>query len=174
MTGKTLLRAAVIAALLVGICGLLMPDQPAIPVQGGTPADWNPHSFWHRPWGRSGVHRGIDIFAPRGRGVVAATSGLVLFSGTLRDGGKVVAILGPKWRVHYYAHLDAHETAAWRWVNRGEEIGTVGTTGNAAGKPPHLHYAVITQIPYPWRYRPERFGWDRMFYLDPHELLTRR
>jgi murein DD-endopeptidase MepM/ murein hydrolase activator NlpD len=103
--------------------------------------------------------------------VIAAGSGMVLFAGTLRDGGNVVAILGSKWRVHYYAHLASQRTATWHWVNRGENIGTVGTTGNAVGKPPHLHYAIITQIPYLWRYRPERFGFDRMFYLDPREQL---
>jgi murein DD-endopeptidase MepM/ murein hydrolase activator NlpD len=85
----------------------------------------------------------------------------------------VVAVLGPKWRIHYYAHLEEGRTRAWHWINRGEWLGSVGTSGNAAGKPPHLHYAVITQLPYPWRYRPERFGFERMFYLDPGERLLR-
>lgn len=119
------------------------------------------------------MHRGIDIFAPQGRKVVSASSGVVIYAGTLKDGGNVVAVLGPKWRVHY-AHLATRKAATFRWINRGDGIGTVGATGNAAGKPPHLHYAVITQIPYPWRYRPERFGFDRMFYLDPGEQLARR
>lgn len=173
MTWKTVTKMAVGVALTVIAGGLLLPERLVIPVQGATPADWNPRTFWHRPWGRSGVHRGIDIFAGEGRGVVAASSGVVLFAGTLRDGGNVVAILGPKWRIHYYAHLAAQRTTAWRWVNRGEEIGAVGATGNAVGKPPHLHYAIITQIPYLWRYRLERFGFDRMFYLNPQERLLR-
>lgn len=173
MTCKTLIKVTIAIALIVMAAGLLLQERLVIPVQGATPADWNPKSFWHRPWGRSGVHRGIDIFAPQGRPVIAAGSGIVLYAGTLRDGGNVVAILGPKWRVHYYAHLASQKTAAWRWVNRGENIGTVGATGNAVGKPPHLHYAIITQIPYVWRYRPEWFGFDRMFYLDPQERLLR-
>lgn len=171
MTRKTLIKIAAALTLAIGAAGLLLPEKLVIPVQGATPADWNPQTFWHRPWGRSGVHRGIDIFAPKGRPVVAASSGIVIFAGNLRDGGNVVAVLGPKWRVHYYAHLAEQRTASWRWVNRGDEIGSVGTSGNAVGKPPHLHYAVITQLPYPWRYRPERFGFDRMFYLDPGELF---
>jgi murein DD-endopeptidase MepM/ murein hydrolase activator NlpD len=152
--------------------GLLLPEKLVIPVQGAGTSDWNRKTFWRRPWGKSGVHRGIDIFAPRGRGVVAAASGLVLFAGTLRDGGNVVAILGPKWRIHYYAHLATQQVRGWQWINRGETIGSVGTSGNAAGKPPHLHYAIITQLPHFWRYRPERFGIDRMFYLDPGKLLA--
>jgi peptidoglycan LD-endopeptidase LytH len=71
----------------------------------------------------------------------------------------------------HYAHLKEITTGAGRVVSLGEVISTVGTTGNAVGKPPHLHYAIITQIPYLWLYRAERFGLDRMFYLNPHERL---
>jgi peptidoglycan LD-endopeptidase LytH len=158
-------------ALAVMIAGLLVPENLTIPVKGATQADWNPKSFWFRPWGRSGVHRGIDIFAKEGTVVISASPGIVVFAGTLRDGGNVAAVLGPKWRIHYYAHLKSSGVTAWQMVSRGMEIGAVGTTGNAVGKPPHLHYAIITQIPYPWRYKPERFGFDRMFYLNPHERL---
>jgi peptidoglycan LD-endopeptidase LytH len=155
--------------ILIG--GLLVPERLIIPVQGATPADWNVHSFWFRPWGKSGVHRGIDIFAREGTPVIAASSGVVIFSGVLGAGGNAVAILGPKWRVHYYAHLRTRTVNSGSFVSRGEAIGSVGTTGNAVGKPPHLHYSVITQLPYPWRYKAERFGFDRMFYLDPNERL---
>ena len=158
-------------ALTVIICGLLVPEEMAIPVKGATPADWNAKSFWFRPWGKSGVHRGIDIFAREGTAVIAACSGVVVFSGTLRDGGNVAAVLGPKWRVHYYAHLKSVNVNSGQFVSLGKEIGTVGTTGNAVGKPPHLHYAIITQIPYVWRYKMDRFGFDRMFYHDPVERL---
>jgi murein DD-endopeptidase MepM/ murein hydrolase activator NlpD len=117
------------------------------------------------------VHREIDIFAPQGREVVSSCAGIVLHADTTGDRGNVVAVLGPKWRVHYYAHLKEITTGAGRFVSQGEVIGTVGATGNAVGKPPHLHYAIITQIPYPWLYRTERFGFDQMFYLNPHERL---
>src|SRR6185312_12055411 len=74
---------------------LAWPDHPAIPVQGATRADWNPRSFWYYPWGASGVHKGIDIFAPEGRPVLAATSGLVIRSGFHGAGGNMIAVLGP-------------------------------------------------------------------------------
>jgi len=158
-------------ALTVTIAGLLIPETLAIPVKGATTADWNAKTYWFRPWGRSGVHRGIDIFAKEGTAVVSSTSGIVVFAGTLRDGGNAVAILGPKWRIHYYAHLKSTGVLNGQFVSQGREIGTVGSTGNAIGKPPHLHYSIITQIPYPWRYRMERFGFDRMLYLDPNQRL---
>jgi hypothetical protein len=58
-----------------------------IPVEGATVADWNRDTFWHHPWGRSGVHKGIDIFAKEGTPVLAATGGVVLYAGTLRGEG---------------------------------------------------------------------------------------
>ena len=33
----------------------------------------------------------------------------------------------------------------------GSPLGTVGDSGNARGKPPHLHYAILSLLPYPWR-----------------------
>jgi peptidoglycan LD-endopeptidase LytH len=174
MSKKLILKIMFVTVpLLVAIViiGLLIPERLIIPVRGATPRNWNHNSFWFRPWGKSGVHRGIDIFSREGRAVVSSCSGIVVCADTISNGGNVVAVLGPKWHVHYYAHLKQISTRVGRFVSQGEAIGTVGTTGNAAGKPPHLHYAIITQIPYPWLYRSERFGIDRMFYLNPHEKL---
>jgi murein DD-endopeptidase MepM/ murein hydrolase activator NlpD len=154
------------------VLSLAWPDHPAIPVRGATRADWNPRSFWFYPWGASGVHKGIDIFAPEGRPVLAATSGLVIRSGFRGDGGNIIAVLGPRWRIHYYAHLSRLDVAGGDWVGRGEPIGAVGTSGNAAGKPAHLHYAIITAVPYPWRVTAEPQGWRKMFFLDPGAELA--
>ena len=110
----------------------LPEDQRRIPVVGASVKDWNPQSFWYHPWGRSGVHKGIDIFAKEGTPVIAATSGLVVYSGNIELGGNVVLIPGSKWRFYYYAHLQDIATSAGRWHKAGEVIGTVGSTGNAA------------------------------------------
>lgn len=133
---------------------------------GAGHSDYHPDSFWYYPWGRSITHKGVDVFAKEGTDVVAATGGIILYRGELPAGGNVVAILGPKWRVHYYAHLrDMAKTNVW--VKRGTPLGTVGTTGNAIGKPPHLHYALATLIPYIWRADDSIQGWKKMFYLNP-------
>lgn len=158
-------------ALLVIAGGFALPERLVIPVKGATQADWNHNTFWFHPWGRSGVHKGIDIFAREGTPVLSACSGIVVLSGYDPVGGNVVSVLGPKWRFHYYAHLKSSKVRFGRFVSKGEEIGEVGATGNAAGKPPHLHYSIVTQVPYVWRYKKERFGFERMFYLNPHEKL---
>lgn len=166
------LRVVVLGLGAVLLLFLAWPDRPRIPVEGASRADWNARSFWHYPWGSSGVHKGIDIFAPEGRPVLAATSGLVFRSGSFGNGGNMIAVLGPRLRVHYYAHLSRMDVKRGDWVWRGQTIGAVGTTGNAAGKPPHLHYVIATVVPYPWRITGEPQGWRKMFFLDPGAELA--
>lgn len=139
-----------------------------VPVSGATTLDWHPKSFWHEPWGASGVHKGIDIFSREGTPVVASVPGVVLYAGRLARGGNVVVLLTTQWRVHYFAHLRDTDIVPGMPVARGKLIGTVGTTGNAAGKPPHLHFSIFTAAPYPWRWDSSSQGWKKMFFLDPN------
>lgn len=166
------LRRMLAALALVLAIGFLAPEFAVIPVEGAGPRDWNPRSFWFEPWGASGVHKGIDIFAPTGRRVVAATYGIVLFRGEIERGGKVVVALGPKWRLHYYAHLDTLQAGVLTPLLPGTPLGTVGDSGNAAGKPPHLHYTVASLLPLPWKATAQTQGWKRSFYLDPAEVVA--
>ncbi len=168
---RRIARRIAAVSVVVTIAGFLIPENPVIPVTGATSADWNEESFWYEPWGVSGVHKGIDIFGTREQDVVASTGGIVLYSGTVSRGGNVVVVLGPRWRVHYYAHLGDVDETAGRFVTSGTRLGSVGDSGNALGKQPHLHYAIVTLIPYPWRITTDSQGWKRMFYLDPGEQL---
>lgn len=143
-----------------------------MPVENATSKDWNPESFWYYPWGRSVVHKGIDIFAEEGTPVVASTGGVILFHGNISMGGNVVFMLGPKWRFHYFAHLQESNYRRIGFVDVGQQIGTVGTSGNAAGKSPHLHYSIKSMIPQFWKYQPNtKKAWDRMFFVNPDEFL---
>ncbi|MNT39589.1 L-Ala--D-Glu endopeptidase precursor [compost metagenome] len=53
--------------------------------------------------------------------------------------------MGPGRQLHYYAHLDDYAAIrAGDIVVAGTVLGYVGTTGNARGTPPHLHYGIYT------------------------------
>tara|TARA_B100000745_G_scaffold40616_1_gene24799 strand:+ start:3697 stop:4143 length:447 start_codon:yes stop_codon:yes gene_type:complete len=142
-----------------------------MPVDGATVADWHPQSFWYEPWGSSGVHKGIDIFAGTDTPVIATTHLVVLFSGNLHKGGKVVLGVGPKWRLHYFAHLN-HIDTNLGLVKAGQPIGRVGDSGNAAGKPPHLHYSIVSLLPRPWLVDFSTQGYKKAFFLDPGRYIT--
>lgn len=167
-----LFNKIIIVCLMMFSLGFVLPEQNQMPVKGASASDWNPQSFWYFPWGRSRVHRGLDIFAKQGTPVIAPTGGFVLFNGEIAMGGNVVYMLGPKWRFHYFAHLDKSMTKRFGFVDAGQQIGTVGTTGNAKGKPPHLHYSIRSLFPQFWQYKPQTVAaWDRMFYVNPDKFL---
>jgi len=169
---KKILRYSFLVIISIVILGFCIPQNLKMPVAGATVKDFNKNSFWFYPWGTSGTHKGIDVFANKGTPLHSATNGLVLKTGTQSKGGKYILILGPKWRVHYYAHLESIDTKKYAWVNSNTQIGTVGDSGNAKSKPPHLHYVIATMIPYPWRIDRSVQGWKKIFYLDPSKYLS--
>lgn len=158
---------------IIVVTGFLIPEKLLIPVESATSNDWNALSFWYEPWGVSGVHKGIDIFADKGKGLLSSGPAIVLYTGELARGGKVILSIGPKWRLHYYAHLEFSAVKRWQRIKGGEQIGLVGDSGNAKGKPPHVHYSIVSLLPYIWRVDSSTQGWKKMFYLDPSELLVR-
>lgn len=157
--------------LIVFAAGIFIPQNLKMPVVGATKSDYNSKSFWYYPWGKSVTHKGVDIFAKKGTAINASTHGIVLYVGEIKYGGKVVVVLGPKWRLHYYAHLDTITTKRFSFVDKKSKIGTVGTSGNAVGKSPHLHYAIVTPIPYVWRIDTSKQGWKKAFYLNPIKYI---
>jgi peptidoglycan LD-endopeptidase LytH len=169
---KHILRWLAFLLFLI-LIGLLMPQKFRMPVEGATRNSYSQKSFWAYPWGRSVTHKGVDIFARKGTRVYSSTPGLVLYTGNKTGGGNVVFVLGPKWRIHYYAHLDKIKTKRFSFVDRKNIIGTVGNTGNAVRKPPHLHYTIKTLVPYPWRADNSVQGKRKMFYLNPITYLDR-
>lgn len=160
-----------IGIVVILTLGFLIPQNLKMPVKGATRSDYNPKSFWYYPWGKSVTHKGVDVFAKKGTAINSSTSGLVLYAGEISMGGKFVLVLGPKWRLHYYAHLNELKTSSFSFVNKNLTLGTVGASGNAVGKPPHLHYSILTIIPYVWRIDSDKQGWRKMFYLNPMEYF---
>ncbi|CAD2223858.1 Membrane protein similar to metalloendopeptidase [Pseudoalteromonas sp. 3J6] len=165
------LRFILVLLTAVFLIGMIIPDDIVIPVEGATPNDWNHNTFWYEPWGSSVVHKGIDIFGKKGTATLSSSKGLVIYTGTTRKGGNVVAVLGPKWRIHYYAHMDSYSVTTGTVVKTGSVIGVLGDSGNAQGKQPHIHYSILSIIPIPWLATTQTQGWKRMFFLNPHEMF---
>lgn len=101
-------------------------------------------SFWgaNRDGGAR-AHEGIDIFAGRGTPVVAVADGSIGFAGERGLGGKQVWLREYLANFNvYYAHLDSFIVRSGDAVKRGDTLGFVGSTGNAAGGAPHLHFGI--------------------------------
>jgi murein DD-endopeptidase MepM/ murein hydrolase activator NlpD len=101
---------------------------------------------WHAPRGTDRLHEGQDIFAPKGTPILSATNGFVYNIGENNLGGQTVSVIGAGGRVYYYAHLDAYAPGLQIGdrVTTRTVLGYVGTTGNAQGTPPHLHFGIYT------------------------------
>ena len=123
---------------------LNMRFEPSLsfPVQGKASSAVG--SFFGDPRdGGKRAHRGIDIFAPKGTPVLAASDGVVGRVTQNRLGGKVVWLHSLKKRfTQYYAHLDSQAVRPGQRVVIGDTIGFVGNTGNASTTPPHLHFSI--------------------------------
>ena len=139
----------------------------AMPVAGIEPGDLIDTFEAARSEGRT--HDAIDILAPRGTPVRAAVSGEVVRLFTSDKGGLTIYQLGSDRRtVYYYAHLDSYAPGlkAGQRVRRGQFLGGVGDTGNAAPGNTHLHFAI-------WRTADPADFWDGT-PVNPYPLLGGR
>ena len=166
---KILLTVAASVLILVLIVALI-PSRFVMPVEGATIKSYDQKSFWAYPWGKSVYHKGVDIFAKQGTPVLSSTKGFVVFIGQFSLGGNVVLVIAPGWKLHYYAHLKEIRTSSFSLVSEGDQIGTVGTTGNAKGKPHHLHYSI--QRLFPRIEARQLIPNTKSFYVDPTPLLN--
>ncbi len=88
-------------------------------------------------------HAGIDIGAPRGTLVRAPVDARVITSRNGGRGGHTVVLLDINERIQFvFTHLDSRAVRSGQYVLSGQQIGTVGNTGNASGGIPHLHFEV--------------------------------
>jgi len=85
-------------------------------------------------------HEGVDVAARRGATIRAAESGKVIHSGPLGAYGKVVIVKHAGNYRTVYAHARRLHVHKGEFVDRGQPIAEVGTTGNASG--PHVHFEI--------------------------------
>ncbi|QUS59679.1 peptidoglycan DD-metalloendopeptidase family protein [Synechocystis sp. PCC 7338] len=122
--------------------GLSTPDFPRGPAQFNGyiwPAKGVFTSGFGPRWGR--MHRGIDIAAPIGTPIMAAASGEVVFSGWNSGGfGNLVKIRHGDGSITYYAHNNRLLVRRGEYVEQGQQIAEMGSTGRSTG--PHLHFEI--------------------------------
>jgi murein DD-endopeptidase MepM/ murein hydrolase activator NlpD len=85
-------------------------------------------------------HTGIDIPQPSGTPVLAADSGVVMFSGINGGYGKLVIIYHGAGFSTVYGHNSVLLVNKGQAVTKGEVVAKVGSTGLSTG--PHVHFEV--------------------------------
>jgi murein DD-endopeptidase MepM/ murein hydrolase activator NlpD len=84
-------------------------------------------------------HTGVDFAADRGTPIVASNRGKVALLGDFFFAGRLVVLDHGLGLYTLYFHLDGVTVTEGQIVERGQTLGTVGTTGRSTG--PHLHFA---------------------------------
>ena len=86
-------------------------------------------------------HQGTDIFAARGTPVRAPVDGVLEYSNG-GAGGLGATVTESNGTYYYMCHLDsfARDLSTGSRVKQGQVVGFVGTTGNADGDAPHVHF----------------------------------
>jgi murein DD-endopeptidase MepM/ murein hydrolase activator NlpD len=120
-----------------------------------------PNSFidsWGYPRSGGRTHEGTDIMATSGAPVVAITDGRITYEGYGTMSGNWIILSGDDGHDYMYMHNRENLASEGARVRAGEQIATVGDTGNAAGTPPHVHF----------EYHPEGGG-----PVNPYPLLNK-
>ena len=115
---------------------------PSIPTGGMTCPVAGPNSFidsWGYPRSGGRTHEGTDIMAASGTPVVAITDGAITYAGYGSSAGNWLILSGSDGHGYWYMHNDRNLVTGGS-VQAGEQIATVGNTGNASGGAPHVHF----------------------------------
>lgn len=100
-----------------------------------------------------GVHQGVDLGSMSSGAILAADSGLVVYSGWANGGyGNTIMIDHGNGYQTLYAHMSVLYATCGSSVYQGTAIGVIGSTGNSTG--PHLHFEIryMGLNDNPWNY----------------------
>lgn len=112
------------------------------------------------------MHEALDIMAPGGTPVLAATDGRIEKLFDSDNGGLTIYQFDPTGTyAYYYAHLKSYAAGLEEGdeVERGQLIGYVGSSGNASADAPHLHFGIFLL-------GPEKRWWQGTA-INPYPLL---
>jgi murein DD-endopeptidase MepM/ murein hydrolase activator NlpD len=120
--------------------------RPGLIQQDGEPVSLGPVSSafgWRRDPinGQSRFHKGVDIRAAYGQPVPSVAGGRVVTAGEQGAYGLTVVVEHDSGIRTRYAHLSAVAVTPGESVERGQDLGRVGSSGRSTG--PHLHFEVL-------------------------------
>ena len=124
------------------------------PIQGAKIIQkFGPTSFALEPpsGGYLHFHSGVDLLAEFGTPIVAAAGGKVTAAGYADYFGLRVAITDSYGLVEIYAHMSDESVRVGDWIQQGQKLGLVGSTGLSVGS--HLHLQLEVGACQPIRFR---------------------
>ncbi len=80
------------------------------------------------------------MFAKKHTPLLAVENGVVTRTDVGGLGGISITLRGDSGNSYYYAHNTMNQVSPGQRVALGQQIGTVGDTGNARGTGDHLHF----------------------------------
>lgn len=117
----------------------ILASTPAVRPANG----WVSSTFGYRtsPFtGRKTFHKGLDIANRQGTPIVATADGVVTFTGSKGNIGKLLIIDHGHGMVTKFGHLQKIIKKRGETVKRGDHVAYMGNTGKSTG--PHVHYEV--------------------------------
>ena len=127
------------------------------PSQGRVSSEYGVRRYYNGVFADNYYHRGIDYAAPTGSPVIAPAAGRVALVGRVVDGfelhGNTIGVDHGQGVESIFIHLNSINVHEGDFVEAGQVIGTVGSTGASTG--PHLHWGLyvngVAVDPSPWR-----------------------
>jgi murein DD-endopeptidase MepM/ murein hydrolase activator NlpD len=128
------------------------------PNSAGVSTEYGIRRYYNGVFAEDYYHRGVDYAGGYGSAVVAPAAGRVRLIGRESQGfrvhGNTVGIDHGQGVVSIFLHLSRIDVKEGDFVQAGQQIGAVGSTGASTG--PHLHWGLyvhgVAVDPVPWRF----------------------
>lgn len=133
LVNKDIIKEAVSSIVMKGTKVVLGEGSGrfAMPVSGSRLT-----SKFGKRWGR--MHNGLDLVG--NKSIMASDTGVVEFVGTKSGLGKTIIINHKNGYKTVYGHLSSYKVSKGDVVEKGDNIGIMGNTGNSTGT--HLHFEI--------------------------------
>ncbi len=126
------------------------------PSQGRVSSEYGVRRYYNGVFAENYYHRGVDYAAPTGTPIIAPAAGRVVLVGRVADGfelhGNTIGVDHGQGVASIFIHLNTIAVQEGDFVQPGQTIGTIGTTGASTG--PHLHWGLyvngVAVDPGPW------------------------